>query len=94
MIGVSGVEPLVGISLRDRIRRIVREQVVLGVQLEELKDSTDLYRAGMSSHSSVLLMVALENEFGIEFPDGMLNRDVFESVDSIAQAVGCVLQQQ
>lgn len=74
-------------NLRQRIRRIVSEQAGLGLPLEEIRDSTDLYRAGMNSYSSVLLMISLENEFGLEFPDGMLSRSVFESIDSIANAV-------
>ena len=94
MTGVSDIQQFTGSSLRERIRRVCKENVVLGVPLEELRDSTDLYRAGMSSHASVLLMVALENEFGVEFPDGMLSRDVFESIDSIATAIESVQQQQ
>ncbi len=78
--------------LKDRIRRIVQSHAGLKLPIEDLKDSTDLYRAGMSSHSSVLLMIALENEFGVEFPDGMLSRDVFESIDAIASAIESVAQ--
>lgn len=94
MTGISDVQATTGSLLRERIRKVVTDHVGLAVPLEEIEDSTDLYRAGMSSHSSVLLMVALENEFGLEFPDGMLSRDVFESVDSIAGAIESVLQQQ
>jgi len=32
-------------------------------------------------------MIALENEFDLEFPDAMLSRNVFESIDSIANAI-------
>jgi acyl carrier protein len=32
-------------------------------------------------------MLALEDAFDVEFPDRMLKRDVFESIDSIAAAV-------
>jgi acyl carrier protein len=32
-------------------------------------------------------MLALENEFSLEFPDNMLSRNVFESVNAIAAAV-------
>lgn len=52
-----------------------------------MSNSTDLYRAGMTSYASVALMIALENEFDLEFPDAMLSRSVFESVDSIANAI-------
>ena len=57
----------------------------------ELRDSTDLYQAGMTSHASVLVMIALENEFGIEFPEDMLGRDIFLNIDSIAHAIESVV---
>ena len=89
---VSAVQSFDGVCLRDRIRSVVKNHAGLKTPPEDLKDSTDLYRAGMSSHSSVLLMIALENEFGLEFPDGMLSRDVFENIEAIANAVENVLQ--
>lgn len=88
----SAVQVSPGSGLKDRIREIVSENGGLKLPLEEIKDSTDLYRAGMTSYSSVLLMIALENEFNLEFPDGMLSRDVFESVDSIAHAIDSLLR--
>lgn len=74
-------------NVRERIRGIVRESAGLGAAGESLTDSTDLYRAGMTSFASVALMVALENEFELEFPDAMLNRSAFESIEAIASAI-------
>jgi len=88
----SAAQISAGSGLKERIREIVSENAGLKLPLEEIKDSTDLYRAGMTSYSSVLLMIALENEFSIEFPDGMLSRDVFESVDAIAHALDSLLR--
>lgn len=89
---ISAAQVSTGSGLKDRIREIVSENGGLKLPLEEIKDSTDLYRAGMTSYSSVLLMIALENEFNLEFPDGMLSRDVFESVDAIAHAIESLLR--
>lgn len=89
---ISAPQVSTGSGLKDRIREIVSENGGLKLPLEEIKDSTDLYRAGMTSYSSVLLMIALENEFNLEFPDGMLSRDVFESVDAIAHAIESLLR--
>jgi acyl carrier protein len=72
---------------KERIRQIVREHAGLGDAFEKVESSTDLYRAGMTSYASVVLMIALENEFDLEFPDAMLSRNVFESIDSIATAI-------
>jgi len=79
---------------RDRIRQIVKEHAGLGVDFEKVEFSTDLYRAGMTSYASVVLMIALENEFGVEFPDAMLSRSVFESIDSIAKAIESLQEAQ
>ena len=41
----------------------------------------------MTSHASVNVMLALEAEFDIEFPDNMLKRGVFESIGAMSEAV-------
>lgn len=69
------------------IRAIIERHGRLPVPIDTLADSADLYQAGMTSHASVNLMLALENSFDIEFPDHMLKRSVFESVDSIRDAL-------
>ncbi len=38
----------------------------------------------MTSHASVNLMLGLETEFDVEFPDAMLKRSVFQSVSAIS----------
>jgi acyl carrier protein len=73
-----------GLVVKKRIREIIKSHVHLGVPVDSVADSSNLYSAGMTSHSSVVLMLALENEFGLEFPATVLNRSVFESIDSIA----------
>jgi acyl carrier protein len=74
-------------GIRERIRNVVRDRAGLGQDLQNISDSSDLYRAGMTSYASVVLMIALENEFEVEFPDAMLSRSVFESIDTIAGAI-------
>ena len=73
--------------MKDQIRQIIREHANLSVDVDSLADDGDLYQAGMTSHASVNVMIALEDTFEIEFLDSMLNRGVFESVDSIAAAL-------
>jgi acyl carrier protein len=69
------------------IRRVLREQGRLARPVESLTDDADLYQAGMSSHASVNVMLALEGAFDIEFPDHMLKRSVFASIASIRDAL-------
>lgn len=70
------------------IRRVLRDHGRLGVDADTLATDTDLYQSGMTSHASVNVMLALEGEFDVEFPDHMLNRNVFRSIHSIARALG------
>ncbi len=71
----------------DRIRKILEEHGGLAVDSSGLAEDADLYRAGMSSHASVNVMLALEGEFDIEFPDRMLRARVFSSAGSIRAAI-------
>ena len=71
----------------NRIRAVLAAHGRLSSDAAQLKLDDDLYAAGMTSLASVNVMLALEGEFNIEFPDQMLNRSVFSSIDSIAAAL-------
>ncbi|MFT3790703.1 MAG: acyl carrier protein [Rudaea sp.] len=71
----------------NKVRTILKEHGRLAKDVDSLADDMDLYQAGMTSHASVNVMLALEGEFDIEFPDHMLKRSVFESIASITSAV-------
>lgn len=73
--------------MKDQIRDVIRKHGKLPVDPASLADDADLYQAGMTSHASVNVMIALEDTFDVEFLDSMLKRSVFESVDSIARAL-------
>lgn len=74
--------------MSEEIRQIVEDHGRLPVDVDSLSDEDDLYQAGMTSHASVNVMLALEDRFDLEFPDHMLKRSVFESIGSIAAAIG------
>lgn len=76
-----------GANVKDQVRAIVMEHGRFAGSTSNLKDHDDLYLAGMTSHASVGVMLALEAAFDVEFPDRMLKRSVFESVDAIARAI-------
>jgi acyl carrier protein len=69
------------------IREVLEAQGRLPVTALSLKDDDDLYENGLSSHASVNVMLALEDAFGIEFPDSLLRKATFESVASIREAL-------
>ena len=71
----------------DRIRKILQDHGRLSKDATTLAEDADLYQAGMTSHASVNVMLALEGEFEIEFPDHMLKRSVFESMSAMRAAI-------
>jgi acyl carrier protein len=73
--------------MEDKIRAVIREHGRLPVDVDSLPADGDLFQAGMTSHASVNVMLALEDAFDVEFPDHMLKRSVFESVGSIRAAL-------
>jgi acyl carrier protein len=74
-----------------RVRAILAEHGRLPVEIETLADGDDLYDAGMTSRASVGVMLALEEDFEVEFPDELLRRDVFQSIEAIARAIDTLL---
>ncbi len=72
---------------KEKVREIVSQHGRLSISVDQLTDTSDLYNAGLTSLATVGLMLALEEGFEIEFPDSMLSRKTFASIDSLAAAV-------
>ncbi|MCE2941537.1 MAG: acyl carrier protein [Gemmatimonadota bacterium] len=74
--------------MTDPIRTALQQFGRLAVPVETLGDADDLYQAGLSSHASVNLMLALEEAFNVEFPDRLLKRATFQTIANLRAAVG------
>lgn len=79
-------------DLEVRIRHVLHAHARLSKAVEHIEVDADLYQAGMTSHATVNVMLALEGAFDVEFPDHMLKRSVFNSVASIRDAVAELAQ--
>jgi len=75
------------VRMRDRLREILSQHGRLSVPVEQLDDRSDLYQAGLTSLATVGLMLAIEDAFDIEFPDALLSRKTFRSIDALAVAI-------
>ncbi len=75
------------LPVQARVRTLLKNAGWLQADIETLADDADLYAAGLTSHATVNLMLALEEAFDIEFPDRLLRRRTFSSVDAIAEAL-------
>lgn len=71
----------------EAIRGVLTEHARLPVPTDSLNEQQDLYRAGMTSHASISVMLGLEDAFDVEFPDRMLTREVFSSISTIRSAL-------
>ena len=71
----------------DQIRAVLAEHGRLAVDATTVGDNDDLYQAGLTSHASVNVMLALEDAFDVEFPEHMLRKQTFESIEAIRGAI-------
>lgn len=85
---MRGREGMRGVDAR--VRKAVGEALGGSPDISGLRDGDDLFVAGMTSHQSVGVMLAVEDEFDIEFPDELLTRDTFSSIATISAALGSV----
>ncbi len=69
------------------IKQILAQHGRLSNGVDSLDEQSDLYHAGLTSLATVGLMLALEDEFDVEFPDSMLSRRTFSSIGTIADAI-------
>ncbi len=73
--------------MKQKIRYILTKHGGLPTPVDQLADDADLYAAGLSSFASVQVMLGIEDAFDVEFPDNLLNRKSFQSIDAITRAV-------
>lgn len=71
----------------EAIRAIIAQHARLSVDVSTLNDDSDLYGAGLTSLTTVNLMLALEDHFNVEFTDRMLGRKTFGSIKLLSEAM-------
>lgn len=77
--------------MEEQIRVVLASFGRLPVDVSSLRTTDDLYRAGLTSHASVNVMLGLEDAFDLEFPDELLRKSTFESIGSIATAISSLV---
>lgn len=71
------------------IRHAIDMKGNLPVAASLLAPWADLYKTGLTPFAAIHIMLEIEKEFSIEFPDEMLKRQNFSSISAI---VACVKQ--
>lgn len=73
--------------MKDQIRAILDEVGGLACPASDVGDRDDLFVKGLSSFATVGVMLAIEDEFEVSFPDSLLVRATFTSIDALATAI-------
>ncbi|MEM7417567.1 MAG: acyl carrier protein [Gemmatimonadota bacterium] len=73
--------------VHEQIRDILSSHGRLATDVASLQNDSDLYEAGLTSLITVNLLLAIEDHFDVEFPDDLLSRRTFQSIDALAEAV-------
>lgn len=74
------------------VREILKQHSKLSVDLESISNDSDLYAAGLTSLTTVNVMLAIEDHFDVEFEDNMLARSTFQSIDALVDAIDSLLE--
>ena len=74
-------------TVQTRVRAVFKGTEFLQADVDGLADDADLYAAGLNSHATVNLMLALEEAFDVELPDRLLKRKTFSSINAITEAL-------
>lgn len=73
--------------MEDQLRAILGQVGGLSVPISDVTASQDLYVAGLTSFATVTVMLAIEEDFDVEFPDSLLNRATFRSIETLLDVI-------
>lgn len=73
--------------MENQIRAILSRHGKLSTSADTVGVEDDLYSLGLTSHASVNVMLAIEDEFDIEFPDEVLTKSTFATIANLRGVV-------
>jgi acyl carrier protein len=82
------------VALRQNIKQLMVENLMLQVTADEIGDDQPLFGAGslgLDSVDALQLVVALDKKYGLKIPNPERAREVLKSVKTMAEAVAAHL---
>lgn len=79
-----------GEELRSQIKKMMVDQLMLDVSVEEIQHEQPLFGnggLGLDSVDALQLVVVLEKEFGLKLDDSPESKAIMTSVETMAQAI-------
>ena len=74
-------------DLDGTVRGILGEFGKLSADPSAISETQDLYALGLASHATVNVVMAIEDELDIEFPDELLTKSTFTTLQSLKDAI-------
>jgi acyl carrier protein len=73
-----------------RIKRILVEDLEVGVSLDDIPDDYSLMEGGLALDSILIaeLIARIENRFGLQFDEQVFDEELFENVSVLGDFVG------
>src|SRR6201993_655583 len=78
------------IALKQRIKEVMVENLMLQINAAEIKDDQPLFgpgSLGLDSVDALQLVVALDKNFGLKIPTPAVAKEILENVNTIAAAI-------
>lgn len=79
-------------EIEEGVREAVARSSGISSDISQLPGAEDLFLAGMKSHASVNLMLDMEETLDIEFPEALILKSTFTSIDGICAAVKAIME--
>jgi len=76
--------------MEEQLRVILDEVGGLAAPIGDIATDQDLFAAGLTSFATVSVMLAIEEEFAVEFPDSLLKRDTFRSIAALLAVIAAL----
>lgn len=73
------------------VREALAQHGRLTTSAMDLGVDDNLYQAGLTSHASVNVMMAIEDRYDVEFPEHLLKRSTFETIANLRDALDAVV---
>ncbi len=71
----------------ERLKVCMVEHLKFVQSVENINDDAELTRLGLDSMAAINLMIDIEDEFGITFPDALLTPETFRTSMTLSSAI-------
>lgn len=70
-----------------KLRNLIEKNAGLSTPISEISSSDDLTAFGVNSISYIKIVVAIEQEFGVEFDEVNLDFSMFKTINSLSEYI-------